>query len=202
MISNSASTPLGPTPKPGPVLTPAVPAPPFNAQVKPPPAPPCTSRESTEPGQAGCAGLSADTNALAQWPCGQPTQYNSAVSGGGPARRPRPSTRKAAYESAHEAVAVVTTQLQPRSSLNGVAGAEKVTSVPPVSLVEQVASVMLTALLAIAGFALAMLLAYVSSQAVVQRVSSPESSATQAEAAAARKEQQQSKAAERPARAP
>jgi hypothetical protein len=61
---------------------------------------------------------------------------------------------------------------------------------------------MLTALLAIAGFALAMLLAYVSSQAVVQRVSSPESSATQAEAAAARKEQQQSKAAERPPRAP
>jgi hypothetical protein len=47
-----------------------------------------------------------------------------------------------------------------------------------------------------------MLLAYVSSQAMVQRVSSPESSATRAEAAAVRKEQQQTRAAEHPTRAP
>jgi hypothetical protein len=202
MISNSTSTPLTATPKSGPALTAPVLAPPFNAQVKPPVNPPPAYGEGTEHEQAGCAGPNADANVAAHWLGGQQPQDARVVPRGGPARSPRPSTRKAAYESAHEAVAVVTADVQPRPNLTGVTGAETVTSVPAVSLAEQVASVMITVLLAIAGFALAMLLAYVSSQAVVHRVSSPESSAPQAEAAAARKEQQQTKAMEQAGRKP
>jgi hypothetical protein len=166
---------------------------PFNAQLKPPRMPLPEHDESAEPRQAGCTGRPAET-LVAQGSCQQQTCDWRGAAPPGITRRRR--------ESAQEAAAIVTTNIQPHASLSGVTGAPSVTAVPAVTLAEQIASAVITALLAIAGFALAMLLAFVSSQAVVQRVSRPESPAAQEEATAARKERQQTTAAEHGSRSP
>jgi hypothetical protein len=97
---------------------------------------------------------------------------------------------------------ILTNPVQPRPRASGIAGPQAATRVPATALGGPVASMLITALLVMAGLGLVMLLAFVSSRAIVQKFSSPDSSEAQADAAAARKEQQRTKALERSVRQP